>query len=182
MGFSADKNLRSFEATKWDNANKPLRDSMLRTIFDNALFHTFITRDRKGLQYPSSKRIATQTDAHNYDYIPVGYVGKDIQKQTDIDTGLIYISGATAGKQKINHPDLKSTDYTIIQEILDKGSIVGNTANTGTFIGYIEKDGKYYKAVWKTIAPHRDELWLMSLTKSQPEQYKLRKNEYWIRK
>ncbi len=102
-----------------------------------------------------------------------------IQKHTNTETGLVYMSGATAGKQKINHPDLKPTDYTIVQDILDNGSIVGNTTNKTTFIGYIEKEGKYYKAVWKAVGI--DELWLTSLTKSQPEQYKLRKNEYWMK-
>ena len=179
VGFSADKNLRAFEATKWDKTSKPLRDSMLQTVFDNALFTTFINRKRKNLQYPSDKRLPSEVDANNYDYMPVGYVGADIQKQTNIETGLLYMSGATAGKQKIRHPDLQPKDYAIVQEILDRGSI-GVASKKDHYIGFINKNGQWWRAVWKTIGT--DELWFVSFTKSQPEQLDSLQIKEWIRK
>ena len=180
VGFGYDKNLRSFESGRWDRAGKVLRETMLRTVFDNVLFASFITRERQNLHY--KKRTPNVTDTNNLDYMPIGYVAKDIQTMTDVKTGLVYMSGAGAGKQRIAHPDLKPSDYAIVQEIFNKGAMVGNTANKNIFIGYIEKDGKGWKAVWKTAPPYRDELWFSSLTKVQLEQIKLRKYEYWIRK
>ena len=160
IGKGYDKNLRAFEGRKWDSAEQWVQNAMLSAILSSKNF----------------KRL-TSKGTSNYDYVPIGYAGTELQKPMQAKTGLLLMSGQTALKQRLRHPDLDIQDYAIVQKIIEQG-MIKTDIRPNHYVGFIEINGKWWRAAWKIV---EDEIWFLSLTKTKASRIKLKNSEKWIR-
>jgi len=94
----------------------------------------------------------------------VGRIGQSSAEALQTRARTVQISGQTAGKQRERH-DLRFEDYALVQRILDEGDLFLE-ANGLNLQGFIEADGRLWKAVVKTTRD-RDELFLTTLHRAK---------------
>jgi len=95
----------------------------------------------------------------------VGRIGQSAAEALQTRARTVWISGQTAGKQRERH-DLRFEDYALVQRILDEG-VLFLEANGLNLQGFIEADGRLWKAVVKTTRD-RDELFLTTFHRARP--------------
>ena len=75
-------------------------------------------------------------------------------------SGVVRLSGETAAKQTVRHPDLVSADYALVRRILDEGELF--KVGRHHAIGFLQVDGKIWSAVVKATSD-RSQNYLVSL-------------------
>jgi len=90
----------------------------------------------------------------------VARLGNAAAKALQTTARTVQVSGQTAAKQRARR-NLDPEDYALVQRILDEGEVFLE-ANGLNVQGFIEADGRLWKAVVKTTRK-RDELFLTTL-------------------
>ncbi len=78
---------------------------------------------------------------------PVAVVPEAIRKAIGGRSHTVRLSGETAAKQTIRHPELAPGDYARIQRIFDEGEVFATYGNQAA--GFLEQDGRLWRAVVK---------------------------------
>jgi len=94
----------------------------------------------------------------------VARLGNAAAKALQTTARTVQISGQTAAKQRARS-NLDPEDYALVQRILDEGALFLE-ADGLNMQGFIEADGRLWKAVVKTTRK-RDELFLTTLHRAQ---------------
>ncbi len=93
-------------------------------------------------------------------YLPIALISnKKVKTKLQLDNNTsVRFSGYTSQKAREKHADIKQKDYLLVQDIIDNGELI---EDKGKFIGSLQVDSKYYKAVIKKVNKDKGtEIWL----------------------
>ena len=98
---------------------------------------------------------------------PVAVAGPTVAGAIAARSRTVRLSGETAAKQTVRHPDLAPQDYGLVQRILDDGELFRSRYHSRAVEAFIEMDGRPWRAVVKAT---RDgsKTYLETFHKAQP--------------
>ena len=89
--------------------------------------------------------------------VPVGVLAADLRADMGTCRQMLTLSGYTIGKQKREHPEIKSADYAMVQRIVD-GWHIYRQSDTHR-IGFAQDDeGQWWAVAWKRTRDDREML------------------------
>ena len=100
--------------------------------------------------------------------VPIGVLPKELVERLGSKSKMTLFSDATAMKQKRNHPDLQSSDYTRLADLLENGRVVTQGKN---HLGFVGRD---YDLPWIAVVKvtqDLSELYLQTLYRPSTGRY-----------
>ena len=97
---------------------------------------------------------------------PAARLTRSVQCAMSAESPTVRLSPETAIKQADRHADVGPEDYLRVQRILDEGRVFRSAVSSRAIMGFIEEDGKMWRAVVKTTRDGR-ETYLTTLHRAQ---------------